>query len=181
MTSAFRIPTHTTRLVPMLQTPAANGNSARAARLPAPQVSMTRPGPFRYDATKGFCVDAAGQKGQNKLDAKALFGEASAFPTDMTWPSRSAECIDFLGFDFYHYLHPDQNSQYANLDSWDFRGARFRTSDMRFVSVMNAQLQGADFVSVRLGYTTISGLRDRFTLPHSECSVDDDEGLYCRN
>lgn len=128
---------------------------------------------FKYDASKGYCVDANGKIGLSKVDLKALLKlDASSTSARPRISKVQAECADLAKLDLDMQVNTvSDRKNYVQMIDWNLRGANLNGANLSFGVLTNADLSGAQFDKAKLGYSNVSGKVDKATKVHSSCSI----------
>lgn len=127
---------------------------------------------FAYDAQKGICINAKGEKGLNKANPEEIR------------LTKNCECTDLVGIDLVDLLPgitQMNRFSYNVLKGFNFRGADLSQAQIHFNHLENCDLSGANLKGFSFGYTYIDGSVDAFTqLPENGCLKVENGKISCR-
>lgn len=117
---------------------------------------------YHYDPASGQCIDDLGETGHNSWTL--------AFIRD----TQNGECAD-LG----HAQINEEDYSYPNFQ-WNLKGANLSNIDMVFSNFVDSSFEGANLQGMNIGYTTIKGSMDAYTLlPEEACERLSDTTFEC--
>ena len=125
--------------------------------------ATSTPSLFRYDPTRGVCVNEDGDTGFNKI------------PIEEIRKTGKGECVHLSNVKIF----PDLEGRIGS--GWNLRGAKLDRARLSFNDLHNCQCEGTQFIKFDWGYATITGTGDRHTIlpADADCVLDEEQRFVC--